>query len=114
MRLYFKNTPTVDFWTGVKSGLKTHTCRRRGAKVGTALELICGKETENAVCLDTRPLKIELAPYGPVISVDGALLEPEAVETFWRHGGFPSREAMFDYYGDDFQGFVIKFREGGF
>jgi hypothetical protein len=114
MKIYFKNTPKIDFWAGVKSGVKTHTCRKRKVAEGANIDLVCGGETIPAKVISVRPVVIEIAPYGPVISVSGGLLTPEGVDLFCKHGGFPNTAAMFDYYGDDFRGFIIKFAEGGF
>jgi len=107
MRLYFKEGKNTAFWAGVKSGSKTHTCRKRAVKVGAALTLICGSETVNVTCTGVQRFHTELAPYGPVVLIDGAVMLPQTVAEFARRSGFGGVAAIFDYYGEDFNGYII-------
>lgn len=107
MRLYFKDAKDTEFWPGVKSGSKAHTCRKRAVKVGAALTLICGSETVNVTCTGVQRFQTELAPYGPIVLIDGAVMPPEIVAEFAKRSGFKSIAAMFDYYGEDFNGYII-------
>lgn len=106
MKIYFKEGKNTAFWEGVKSGSKTHTCRKRAAKVGAALSLICGGETVNVTCTGVQRFSTEPAPYGPIALVDGAVLPPKTVAAFARRSGFRDIPAMFDYYGESFDGYI--------
>lgn len=108
MLIFFKNTPEIDFWSAVESGQKTQTVRKRGCRVGAAITMCHGRRNKKATCTGCDPVKIEVAPYGHVISVGGALLDRDAVFEFAAAGGFASPEQMFDYYGDNFEGHVIR------
>jgi len=107
MRLYFKEGKATEFWPGVKSGAKTHTCRNRAVKVGAALTLICGGDAVNVTCTGVQRFQTELAPYGPIVLIDGAVMPPEAVAEFTKRSGFKGVAAMFDYYGEGFNGYII-------
>ncbi len=107
MRLYFKEGKDTEFWPGIKSGAKTHTCRKRAVKVGAALTLICCGETVNVTCTGVQRFHTELAPYGPIVLIDGNIMPPQIVDDFCERSGFASRDAMFDYYGEGFNGFII-------
>lgn len=107
MRLYFKEGNGTEFWPGVKSGSKTHTCRKGLAKVGAALTLICGGESVNVTCTGVQTFKTEIAPYGVIAIVDGEVMPPGKVDEFTARSGFKSRDAMFEYYGDNFNGYII-------
>jgi hypothetical protein len=107
MRLYFKEGKNTEFWAGVKSGSKTHTCRKRAVKIGAALALICGGESVNVTCTGVQRFQTELAPYSVIALVDGKVMAPETVAEFARRSGFKGIDAMFDYYGEDFNGYII-------
>lgn len=107
MKLYFREGMGTEFWPGVKSGIKTHTCRKRPAKIGAALTLICGRDSVTVTCTGVQRFGTELAPYGPITLIDGAVMPPEVVAGFTKRSGFKDIAAMFDYYGEDFNGFII-------
>lgn len=107
MRLYFKEGVGTAFWAGVKSGAKTHTCRKKAAKVGGPLTLICGAERLAVTCAGVQSFAVEAAPYGPIVLIDGNIMPPKVVDGFCARSGFASRDAMFDYYGEGFKGFII-------
>ena len=107
MKLYFKEGKGTAFWPGVKSGSKTHTCRKRAVKIGAALTPIGGPEAVSVTCTAVQRFTTELAPYGPIVLIDGAVMPPEAVAEFTKRSGFKDTAAMFDYYGEDFNGFII-------
>lgn len=107
MKLYFKEGVGTDFWASVKSGSKTHTCRKRAVKIGAALTLICGGESIIVSCTGVQTFKTELAPYGVIAIVDGVVMAPDRVDELSARSGFKSREAMFEYYGENFNGHII-------
>jgi len=107
MKLYFKEGKNTAFWPGVKAGSKTHTCRKRAVKVGSALSLICGSDVVNVACAGVQRFQTELAPYGPIVLIDGAVMPPETVAEFTKRSGFKDIAAMLDYYGDGFNGYII-------
>ena len=107
MRLYFKEGKGTGFWPAVKSGAKTHTCRKKAARVSEPLTLICGRDSVNATCTGVQRFQTELAPYGPIVLIDGAVMPQEAVAEFTKRSGFKDIAAMFDYYGEDFNGYII-------
>jgi len=107
MKLYFKEGKQTEFWPGVKSGSKTHTCRKKAVKVGSELNLIFGADTVTVTCTGLQRFQTELAPYGPILLIDGVVMPPEKVEEFANRGGFKNIASMFDYYGEDFNGYII-------
>lgn len=107
MKLFFKEGKNTAFWAGVKSGVKTHTARKRAPKVGDALALVCGRESVAVTCTAVQKFSTELAPYGPIALVDGKIMAPETAAQFSTRSGFQDIPAMFDYYGEDFNGYII-------
>lgn len=107
MRLYFKEGGGTEFWPGVMSGSKTHTCRKRAARTGSTITLVSGGETVTVTCTGVQRFQTELAPYGPIVLIDGAVIPPETVLEFTKRSGFKCIAAMFDYYGEGFNGYII-------
>jgi hypothetical protein len=107
MRLYFKEGKNTEFWPGVKAGVKTHTCRKKAANVGGPLTLICGGERIDVICTALQRFGTELAPYGPIALIDGAVASPDTLLEFTKRSGFKDADSMFDYYGENFNGYII-------
>jgi len=106
MKIYFKEGKNTAFWAGVKSGSKTHTCRKRAEKVGASMALVCGGETVNVTCTAVQRFSTEVLPYGVAALVDGRVMAPETAAAFSKRGGFASVADMLEYYGDEFNGYI--------
>lgn len=97
--------------SAIESGKKIHTVRRRAASDGEHLFLRSGQRLIKKVCTGTQKFEIKPAPYGSVAYIEGKILGADALSDFAENGGFASARQMFEYYGDEFSGYIIHWTE---
>ncbi len=103
MLLYFKKHNNINLVEKVNDGVKIHTCRnKRMPKIGEQLFLRCGKSSSRQVCISTQDVKIN----NGVITINNKTIDSDL---FAKNGGFCSKNDIAEFYGVQYEGFVIHF-----